>query len=321
MGSTEVSSCLIVTYALASHWRPPPYNSPYQNWKRGMYCVSTALFVVSIISSLTDYRLNPSATCTPTCTCSTSTMSGPKHVPNTIFSSRRPSDSPTSGRNYLRSKCFNLPNPCFRMVFSLVMAGGDTAVKLSAWQYIYGSTWSPNDYADWNSYKHLVCAWCAITPTCWTGIPFENAKRAYYADKTWPAELRRNYTSPTNALLRIPVEEGPYYLMRGGLPIATSQWMFWCTYLTLFTWCKNKFFFLWVYNDFNYDYCKAINMGFSFSVASAVAYPCYYIREMVDLWPKERGGHCTWNNSYRQCFKWCIENMDILGYNYLTNYS
>jgi len=186
-----------------------------------------------------------------------------------------------------------------KMVFSMVAAGGDTAVKLSAWQYIYGSTWSPNDYADWNSYKHLICAWAAITPTCWTGIPFENAKRAYYADKTWPAELRRNYTSPTNALIRIPVEEGPYYLMRGGLPIATSQWMFWVTYLTLYTWCKNKFFFLWVYNDFNYDYCKAINMGFSFSVASAVGYPCYYIREMVDLWPKERGGHCTWNNSYR----------------------
>lgn len=109
--------------------------------------------------------------------------------------------------------------------------------------------------------------------------------------------------------------------MRGGLPIATSQWMFWVTYLTLYTWNKNKFFFLWVYNDFNYDYCKAINMGFSFAVASAVGYPCYYIREMVDIWPKERGGHCTWNNSYRQCMKWCIENMDLLGYNYLTNYS
>ena len=87
--------------------------------------------------------------------------------------------------------------------------------------------------------------------------------------------------------------------MRGGLPIASSQWMFWVTYLTLFTWNKNKFFFLWVYNDFPYDYCKAINMGFSFAVASTVAYPCYYIREMVDLWPKERGGHCTWNNNYR----------------------
>lgn len=207
-----------------------------------------------------------------------------------------------------------------KMVFGLVSAGGDTAVKLSAWQYIYGSTWSPNDYADWNSYKHLICAWMAITPTCWTTIPFENARRAYYADKTWPSELRRNYTSPTNALMRIPVEEGPYYLMRGGFPVAMNQWMFWVTYLTLFTWFKNKFFFFWVYNDFNYDYCKALMMGFSFGVASTVAYPAYYTREMVDLWPKERGGHCTWNNNYRQCYKWMVENMDILGYNYLTNY-
>ena len=43
-------------------------------------------------------------------------------------------------------------------------------------------------------------------------------------------------------------------------------------------------------------------------------------REMVDLWPKERGGHCTWNNEYRKCFKWQVENMDMLGYNYLTGY-
>lgn len=61
-------------------------------------------------------------------------------------------------------------------------------------------------------------------------------------------------------------------------------------------------------------------MVFCFGTASAVAYPAYYTREMVDLWPKERGGHCTWNNNYRQCFKWMVENMDILGINYLTNY-
>ena len=77
---------------------------------------------------------------------------------------------------------------------------------------------------------------------------------------------------------------------------------------------------MWVYNDFSYDYCKAINMFFAFMTASSVAYPFYYIREMVDLWPKERGGHCTWNNSYRQCFKWMFENMDMMGFNWLTNY-
>lgn len=42
---------------------------------------------------------------------------------------------------------------------------------------------------------------------------------------------------------------------------------------------------------------------------------------MVDIWPKERGGHCTFNNNYRKCMKWMIENMDTHGYNYLTNFT
>lgn len=152
-------------------------------------------------------------------------------------------------------------------------------------------------------------------------MPFDNAGRAYYADKTWPQELRRNYTSPTQALFRIPFEEGPYYLFRGALPVVANQWMFWVTYLTLYTWLKDKSYYMWVYNDFGYDYIKALNMGFSFAVGASVAYPFYYIREMVDIWPKERGGHCTFNNNYRKCMKWMIENMDTHGYNYLTNFT
>ena len=76
-------------------------------------------------------------------------------------------------------------------------AGGSTACVLAMWQHIYGGTWSPNDYADYNTFKHMLCAMLTAAPTCWLTIPFENANRAYYADKTWPVELRRNYTSPT----------------------------------------------------------------------------------------------------------------------------
>ena len=62
-------------------------------------------------------------------------------------------------------------------------------------------------------------------------------------------------------------------------------------------------------------------MSIAFSLSSAMAYPFYFTRQMVDLWPKERGGHCTWNNSYRQCAKWMIENMDQLGFNFLSGYT
>ena len=207
-----------------------------------------------------------------------------------------------------------------RLAFGCVAAGGSTAVQLAFWQHIYGGTWSPQEYADWNSYKHMICSVMAFLPTCAMPVPFENARRAYYADKTWPLELRRNYTSPTQALLRIPFEEGPTYLMRGAFPIAMNQFLFWSTFMTLYTFNKNKWFFFWVYQDFSYDYCKLINMIFSFSIASVIAYPAYYTREMVDLWPKERGGHCTWNNNYRQCYKWMVDNMDTHGFNFLTGY-
>jgi len=63
----------------------------------------------------------------------------------------------------------------------------------------------------------------AFGSTAWMTVPFETAQRAFYADKTWPLELRRNYTSPTNALLRIPFEEGPAYLFKGGFPIVANQ--------------------------------------------------------------------------------------------------
>jgi solute carrier family 25 oxoglutarate transporter 11 len=161
----------------------------------------------------------------------------------------------------------------------------------------------------------------AATPTCWTGVPFEMARRAYYADKTWPIELRKGYTSPTNALIRIPFEEGPTYLFKGGFPIIASSWMFWTSHFMLYSWMKNKFFFLWLYNDFSYNYIKAGMMGISFFCSSIISYPFYFTREMVDIWPKERGGHCTWNNSYRQCAKFMIENFDSFFYNYLQGYT
>jgi hypothetical protein len=62
-------------------------------------------------------------------------------------------------------------------------------------------------------------------------------------------------------------------------------------------------------------------MSISFIVASIASYPAYFAREMVDIWPKERGGHCTWDNSYRSCMKWMIEYMDMLYFNYMAGYT
>lgn len=88
-----------------------------------------------------------------------------------------------------------------------------------------------------------------------------------------------------------------------------------------YNWLKNKFFLFWTYNDISYDWCKFVYMSISHVAASIVSYPAYFVREMVDVWPKERGGFCTWNNSYKQCFKWMITNMDMQLYNWFRGHT
>jgi solute carrier family 25 oxoglutarate transporter 11 len=202
-----------------------------------------------------------------------------------------------------------------------VAGGGDVACRLAAWQYFYGGTNSPSDYSDWNTFKYFGCALLSSTVTLANTVPFEMARRAYYADRTWPQELRRGYTSPLNALLRIPVEEGLGYLFKGSMPIVASSFAFWMGVTTMYSYMKNHTYFMWVYNDFNYNFIKTLNLSASFFIASIVSYPFYFTREMVDIWPKERGGHCTWNNSYRACMKWMLENVDMMYYNFLSGYT
>ncbi len=132
--------------------------------------------------------------------------------------------------------------------------------------------------------------------------------------------MQRGYRSPLSALLRIPFEEGPSYLVKGGLPIVGRDFMFYAFFFAVYAWFKNKMFFFWVYNDFSYEYVKFILMAASWGVATLASYPCYFVREMIDLWPKERGGHCTWNNNYRYAMTWAFENMDIVFTNFFGNY-
>jgi hypothetical protein len=102
------------------------------------------------------------------------------------------------------------------------------------------------------------------------------------------------------------LEEGPSYLFRGGFPIAVAHYLFYGFFCTEYIFLKNKFFYLHLYNDYDYNLTKIGFMGFSFFTAFLAAYPALFAREMIDIWPKERGGHCTWNGNYRQCFKWVL---------------
>ena len=114
------SPFITIHYYLAPVWKPPTYNSPYLNWRRGMYAMSTSVFLVShkhLIHLYTYYSSSPQSNIlVQVLTLWINSTSGQKQEWNTIFSSKRCSDYPISGRISQRKLALTL----FRQVVILL---------------------------------------------------------------------------------------------------------------------------------------------------------------------------------------------------------
>ena len=62
------------------------------------------------------------------------------------------------------------------MSFGAIQATMDYGMRISFFHYIFGGTWSPRTYADYNSFKHIGLSFFCSFAICWTGIPFEIAR-------------------------------------------------------------------------------------------------------------------------------------------------
>lgn len=185
-----------------------------------------------------------------------------------------------------------------KLVYGAVQHTLDAGFKISCFHYIFGGTWSPKMIADVNSIKYIACSFYAALLSCWTQYPLDIARKAYYADLTWPEELRKGYRSPLHALFKIPFTEGPLFLFRGGLPICAGNFfgMGWTFFI--YAWVKDKSFFLWKLNEINYSWCKFWILNLSFAIGSIGAQPFFYVKKIMDEAPKCRGGKPFFESSY-----------------------
>lgn len=92
-------------------WKAPVYNSPYMNWKRGMWAMSAATFTVTPFL----------------------------HVQHAAQTLNQFYEWPKTRQEYniFAKETFRVPNFWKdlgkKLTWGLVMAGGDTAIKLSFW--------------------------------------------------------------------------------------------------------------------------------------------------------------------------------------------
>ncbi len=62
------------------------------------------------------------------------------------------------------------------------------------------------------------------------------------------------------------------------------------------------------------------NLNIAFAIGSLFGYPFYQVKNMLEQWPKERGGHCTWEGSYWNAVKWLRINYENYNTNMYTGY-
>lgn len=111
-----------------------------------------------------------------------------------------------------------------RLQYAFLFGGIDISSRLAVYRYFTGGLYSTYGAVDVQAWRKFAPTVVAAVLTSWISVPFEIARSAYYADRTFPKELQKNYTSIFNALRRIPFEEGPYYFYKNSFPILVKNY-------------------------------------------------------------------------------------------------
>lgn len=193
-----------------------------------------------------------------------------------------------------------------RLQYAFAIGSTDIAARYSVFRYCNAGWYRPFGSVEVNFYRKIPTTMFAALATSWVSVPFEMARMAYYADRTFPEELRRGYKSYFHALRSIPFQEGPYYLFKNCFPFILRNFFQTFTTMYAYDYLKDKFGTVtFRISDFPYGLSKAIMVFISVYFGCVFSYPwAVTIREMVELWPKEKGGVCTFDNNYRKAAVW-----------------
>lgn len=180
----------------------------------------------------------------------------------------------------------------------------DIGLKLAVFRQ-FNSGWQINFGGfEYSYYRKIVTILGAMVVTSPFAVAGDMALRAYNADKTFPKELQKGYTSYFNTLRRIPFEEGPYYLFKNSFPLYAKHILGPFTAFFSYDWLIDKMSVMWRTTDNPILPIKMFCAGFASYLGAVFAYPfAVATKDMVDMWPK-KDGIDPFKGNYRAAATW-----------------
>ena len=191
----------------------------------------------------------------------------------------------------------------------------DLGARLFMMRYWVGGYYQSSGTVNVDVWRRMIPIVSASLALCWISTPFEIAKKAFIADRKFPENLRRNYTSSFNALMRLPFLEGPAFLFKNSLPTMLGVFLETFGLFYFSDYFLDYSLFLHMENGVPYAPLKAVSFSLAILLTGIMAYPFkYFARNLIELYPKDFGGE-MYKFQYRKAL------IEVAGNsNYSSNY-
>ena len=190
-----------------------------------------------------------------------------------------------------------------RLQIATAVAVLDIAPKLAAFRSLNSGWMSNYGGFDYNLFRKMPTTFFAAVIASPLAVALSMTKEAFYADKTFPEHLRKNYTSFWNCLRRIPFEEGPYYLFKSSWPLFIHHIYSTFTLFYCYDWLRDKLSFTYRASVYPREASLLFSAVVSTMITGVLTYPVQTAREMIDSWPK-KNGICPYDGNYRKAFNY-----------------
>jgi hypothetical protein len=190
-----------------------------------------------------------------------------------------------------------------------VMRGSiDIGLRLAVFRYFTGGLYQSTDSVNVEYWRRVFPTALGAALTSWLLVPFETSRAAFLGDKSFPVELRKGYTSQSNALFKMVTKE-PFALWKNSLPTMGGSYI-----QTSFAFCLFDFsfdFFGILFREFGIPkfMVKTVTDFSSTLLSLAFAYPIHVtVRKMIETSP-EQISKGIYHKNYRKAF-WALWNYE-----------